>query len=54
MSGAYILIFGFLTALFVVLFAMPSLIKVAKLKNLVDSPTEEEKCTDGVFPHLVV
>ena len=52
MSGIYILIFGFLTALFVVLFAMPSLIKVAKLKNLVDSPTEERKMHRWSIPTL--
>lgn len=33
----------FLTSLFVVMFAMPSLIKVAKLKHLVDEPSEDRK-----------
>ena len=42
----------FLTALFVVLFAMPSLIKVAKLKNLVDSPTEDRKMHRWSIPTL--
>ena len=52
MSGIYILIFGFLTSLFVVLFAMPSLIKVAKLKNLVDSPNEARKMHRWSIPTL--
>ncbi len=38
-----ILTMGFLTAFFVVLLATPSLIKVAKLKHLVDEPGEERK-----------
>jgi len=33
----------FLTSLFVVMLAMPSLIKVAKLKHLVDEPSEDRK-----------
>ena len=33
----------FLTSLFVVMFAMPSLIKVAKIKHLVDEPSEDRK-----------
>ena len=45
-------IFGFLTSLFVVIFAMPSLIKVAKLKNLVDSPTEKRKMHRWSIPTL--
>lgn len=52
MSGLYILIFGFFTALIVVLFSMPSLIKVAKLKNLVDSPSEERKMHRWSIPTL--
>ncbi len=52
MSEIYILVFGFLTAFFVVLFAMPSLIKVAKLKNLVDSPTEDRKMHRWSIPTL--
>jgi UDP-GlcNAc:undecaprenyl-phosphate/decaprenyl-phosphate GlcNAc-1-phosphate transferase len=43
MSGGIILTMGFITAFFVVLLATPSLIKVAKLKHLVDEPTEERK-----------
>lgn len=38
-----IIILGFITSFFVVLLATPSLIKVAKLKHLVDEPTEERK-----------
>ncbi|MCH2198371.1 MAG: undecaprenyl/decaprenyl-phosphate alpha-N-acetylglucosaminyl 1-phosphate transferase [Flavobacteriales bacterium] len=34
---------GFLTALFLVIIAMPSLIKVAKLKHLVDEPGDKRK-----------
>ena len=52
MSGLYILIFGFFTALIVVLFSMPSLIKVAKLKNLVDSPLEDRKMHRWSIPTL--
>lgn len=37
------IVLGFLTAFFVVLLATPSLIKVAKLKHLVDEPGEERK-----------
>jgi len=37
------LIFSFLTAFFMVLIAMPALIKVAKLKHLVDEPGEARK-----------
>ena len=32
MNGLYIVVFGFITSFLVVLFSMPSLIKVAKLK----------------------
>jgi UDP-N-acetylmuramyl pentapeptide phosphotransferase/UDP-N-acetylglucosamine-1-phosphate transferase len=38
-----IIALGFLTAFFVVLLATPSLIKVAKLKHLVDEPGESRK-----------
>lgn len=41
--GTTIVILGFLTAFFVVLLAIPSLIKVAKLKHLVDEPSEDRK-----------
>ena len=37
------IILGFITSFFVVLLATPSLIKVAKLKRLVDEPTEDRK-----------
>lgn len=37
------LIFGFVTAFFLVMVAMPALIKVAKLKHLVDEPGEARK-----------
>lgn len=39
----YILLFGFLTAFVVVLLTMPSLIKVARMKHLVDEPGEGRK-----------
>ena len=52
MSGLYIIIFGFLTAFLVVLFSMPSLIKVAKLKNLVDTPMEDRKMHRWSIPTL--
>jgi UDP-GlcNAc:undecaprenyl-phosphate GlcNAc-1-phosphate transferase len=38
-----VIIMGFVTSFFVVLLATPSLIKVAKLKHLVDEPGEERK-----------
>lgn len=38
-----ILLLGFITAFFVVLFTMPSLIKVARMKHLVDEPSEARK-----------
>lgn len=37
------IILGFITSFFVVLFATPSLIKVAKMKRLVDEPSEDRK-----------
>ncbi len=52
MNGLYIVIFGFITSFLVVLFSMPSLIKVAKLKNLVDTPTEERKMHRWSIPTL--
>ncbi len=42
-SSLFELIFGFLTAFLVVLVVTPSLIKVAKLKHLVDEPGESRK-----------
>lgn len=38
-----IVLLGFITAFLIVLLATPSLIKVAKLKHLVDEPSEERK-----------
>ncbi len=48
----YILVFGFLTALFVVLFTMPSLIKVARMKHLVDEPSEARKLHASSVPTI--
>ncbi|MDX9749947.1 MAG: MraY family glycosyltransferase [Flavobacteriales bacterium] len=39
----YILVLGFFTAFTVVMLTMPSLIKVARMKHLVDEPSEERK-----------
>lgn len=47
-----ILILGFLTAFFVVLFTTPSLIKVAKLKHLVDEPGEDRKLHKKRIPTI--
>ena len=52
MSGIYVLILGFFTAFVVVLFSMPSLIKVAKLKHLVDTPSEDRKLHRWSIPTL--
>mgnify|MGYP001174752765 FL=1 len=52
MSGIYVLLLGFITAFIVVIFSMPSLIKVAKLKNLVDSPSEDRKLHRWSIPTL--
>ena len=43
---------GGLTAFFVVLFTMPSLIKVARMKHLVDEPTEERKLHHRSVPTI--
>lgn len=48
----YILLLGFLTAFFVVLFTMPSLIKVARMKHLVDEPSEERKLHHRSIPTI--
>jgi len=48
----YILLMGFLTAFFVVLFTMPSLIKVARMKHLVDEPSEERKLHHRSIPTI--
>lgn len=45
-------ILGFITAFFVVLLATPSLIKVAKLKHLVDMPGEERKLHKRSVPTI--
>jgi UDP-N-acetylmuramyl pentapeptide phosphotransferase/UDP-N-acetylglucosamine-1-phosphate transferase len=43
---------GFLTAFLVVLFTMPSLIKVARMKHLVDEPSEERKLHHRSIPTI--
>lgn len=48
----YILLSGFLTAFVVVLLTMPSLIKVARMKHLVDEPTEERKLHQRSVPTI--
>jgi UDP-GlcNAc:undecaprenyl-phosphate GlcNAc-1-phosphate transferase len=45
-------ILGFITAFFVVLLATPSLIKVAKLKHLVDMPGDERKLHKRSVPTI--
>ncbi len=45
-------ILGFITAFFVVLLATPSLIKVAKLKHLVDMPGEDRKLHKRSVPTI--
>lgn len=52
MAGEHILWLGFLTAFFVVLLATPSLIKVAKLKHLVDEPSEDRKLHTRSVPTI--
>lgn len=48
----YILILGFFTSLTVVLFTMPSLIKVARMKHLVDEPSEARKLHSRSVPTI--
>ncbi len=48
----YILLFGFGTAFLVVLLTMPSLIKVARMKHLVDEPSEERKLHQSSVPTI--
>ena len=48
----YILLLGFFTAFIVVLFTMPSLIKVARMKHLVDEPTENRKLHQRSVPTI--
>jgi len=47
-----VIILGFTTAFFVVLLATPSLIKVAKLKHLVDEPGEARKLHSRSIPTI--
>jgi UDP-N-acetylmuramyl pentapeptide phosphotransferase/UDP-N-acetylglucosamine-1-phosphate transferase len=51
-GGISYIIFGFITAFFVVVLAIPSLIKVAKLKHLVDEPSEERKLHRSSVPTI--
>jgi len=48
----YVLVLGFLTAFVVVLFTMPSLIKVARMKHLVDEPSEARKLHTRSVPTI--
>ena len=48
----YILLLGSITAFIVVLFTMPSLIKVARMKHLVDEPSEERKLHQRSVPTI--
>ncbi|MBP7408099.1 MAG: undecaprenyl/decaprenyl-phosphate alpha-N-acetylglucosaminyl 1-phosphate transferase [Flavobacteriales bacterium] len=46
------ILFGFLTAFAVVVFTMPSLIKVARMKHLVDEPSEARKLHQRSVPTI--
>jgi UDP-GlcNAc:undecaprenyl-phosphate GlcNAc-1-phosphate transferase len=48
----YILLLGFITSFLVVLFTMPSLIKVARMKHLVDEPGEQRKVHHRSVPTI--
>lgn len=48
----YILVLGCVTAFIVVLFTMPSLIKVARMKHLVDEPSEARKLHQRSVPTI--
>lgn len=48
----YILILSFITAFMVVLLTMPSLIKVARIKHLVDEPKEDRKLHQRSIPTI--
>jgi UDP-N-acetylmuramyl pentapeptide phosphotransferase/UDP-N-acetylglucosamine-1-phosphate transferase len=48
----YILLLGFFSAFIVVLFTMPSLIKVARMKHLVDEPSEARKVHSRSVPTI--
>ena len=52
MTGSSTLILGFITAFLVVLLSTPSLIKVAKLKHLVDEPKEDRKMHGWSIPTI--
>lgn len=51
-AHGYILLFGFFTTFVVVLFTMPSLIKVARMKHLVDEPSEQRKLHERSVPTI--
>ncbi|MFN8352308.1 MAG: MraY family glycosyltransferase [Flavobacteriales bacterium] len=51
-SHGYIILLGFFTAFVVVLFTMPSLIKVARMKHLVDEPSEQRKVHSRSVPTI--
>lgn len=51
-SHGYILLLGFFTSFIVVLFTMPSLIKVARIKHLVDEPSEDRKVHSRSVPTI--
>ncbi len=48
----YILLLGAITAFVVVLFTMPSLIKVARMKHLVDEPGDARKVHHRSVPTI--
>lgn len=48
----YIILLGGITSFLVVLFTMPSLIKVARMKHLVDEPTEQRKVHHRSVPTI--
>jgi UDP-N-acetylmuramyl pentapeptide phosphotransferase/UDP-N-acetylglucosamine-1-phosphate transferase len=52
MTGSLILFLGFISAFIVVFLATPSLIKVAKLKHLVDEPKEKRKMHGWSIPTI--
>lgn len=52
MTGSLILFLGFISAFIVVFLATPSLIKVAKLKHLVDEPKENRKMHGWSIPTI--
>ena len=52
MTGSLILFLGFISAFIVVFLSTPSLIKVAKLKHLVDEPKEQRKMHGWSIPTI--